>query len=200
MGPSFLWKPQIPKDQVEIYDLSNDDPEVRKVTVHVAETVMAEFVLSRLVRFSKWSKAVAAITVLVRCIRTKHGAEKTHRPVEDRHHGEMAIIRLVQREPFEITIKALKNLKPVLDKDLCKLDPFIDDVGVLRVGGRLVRSTLIDSVKHPIILPNPRSTNHVVLLIIKHHHERIAHQGRGFTINELRGNVAEQFRQSSTSV
>ena len=38
-------------------------------------------------------------------------------------------------------------------------------------------------VKHPIILP---SNNHVTELIVRHHHERINHQGRGMTLNDLR--------------
>jgi len=72
--------------------------------------------------------------------------------VEDRYCGKMTNIRLVHQEPFETTIDALKNSKSVLDKDLRKLDTFIDDIDVLRVGGRLVRSRLIDSLNHHIAL------------------------------------------------
>ena len=65
---------------------------------------------------------------------------------------------------------------------LFKLNPFVDDSGILRVGGRLERADESVEVKHPIILPR---AGHVSLLIARHYHER-NHQGRGITINEIR--------------
>ena len=55
---------------------------------------------------------------------------------------------------------------------------------MLRVGGRLTRSVLHPHVKHPAIVPKK---SHVSLLLIKHFHEKVHHQGRG-TTNELRSN------------
>lgn len=40
-------------------------------------------------------------------------------------------------------------------------------------------------VTHPVILPRK---GHVTQLIIQHFHERVKHQGRGITTNELRSN------------
>lgn len=56
---------------------------------------------------------------------------------------------------------------------------------MFRVGGRLTRSVLHPHVKHPAIVPNK---SHVSSLLIKHYHERVHHQGRGITVNELRSN------------
>ena len=64
-----------------------------------------------------------------------------------------------------------------------KLDPYIDEDGVLRVGGRLKNADYADQVKHPIILPKG---SHVTKLIIKHYHEYTKHQGKGMTLNEIR--------------
>ena len=64
-----------------------------------------------------------------------------------------------------------------------KLDPFIDMHGVVRVDGRLKRSSLPDSSKHPAVLPRD---SHVTRLVIRHYHEKVQHQGRGITMNELR--------------
>ena len=66
-----------------------------------------------------------------------------------------------------------------------KLDPFIDDNGILRVGGRLRRPNLNDDHKFPIILPK---NDHVSSLIVRYFHENVKHQGRGITLNELRSN------------
>jgi len=66
---------------------------------------------------------------------------------------------------------------------LRSLSPFIDEDGILRVGGRLRSSKLPDKTKHPIILPKE---GHVTTMIVGHVHKKICHQGRGITLNELR--------------
>ena len=68
---------------------------------------------------------------------------------------------------------------------LYKLNPFIDKMGLLRVGGRLHRSDLPYELKHPVVLPHSKKC-HVSWLLIKHFHDKIAHQGRGMTINAIR--------------
>ena len=65
---------------------------------------------------------------------------------------------------------------------LFRLNPFLDENGLLRVGGRIKHVMVSFDVKHPIILP---SKNHVTELIVRHHHERINHQGRRMTPNDL---------------
>ena len=66
---------------------------------------------------------------------------------------------------------------------LYRLDAFIDGDGVLRVGGRIRNASIPYDVKHPVILP---SKGHVTMLLVRHHHERISHQGRGISLNDLR--------------
>ena len=66
---------------------------------------------------------------------------------------------------------------------LHKLDPFPDDVGLLRVGGRLKNATTPYEVKHPIHIPK---NDHVTVLLIRHHHVAQKHQGYGITHNGIR--------------
>ena len=66
---------------------------------------------------------------------------------------------------------------------LYKLDPFLDEDGVLRVGGRLGKSSVPYDVKYPVILPKK---GHVTNLILCHYHQLVKHQGRGITQNEIR--------------
>jgi hypothetical protein len=185
-GPAFLWKHDVLVEQPLDTQISIEDPEVRKVIVNKTETTTASTMLERLSRFSDWYRAVAGIAVLLHHIHTRK--QKDSKPPlleDDRHSARMTIIRLVQSASFSDSIESLTEGGTTSDKILRTLDPFIDEEGILRVGGRLSRSTMKHGVKHPIILPNPKSS-HVVSLIIKHQHESIAHQGRGFTINALR--------------
>ena len=66
---------------------------------------------------------------------------------------------------------------------LYRLDSFIDDDGVLRVGGRIRNASISYDVKHPVIL---QIKGHVTTLLVRHHHEKMSHQGRGITLNDLR--------------
>ncbi|XP_071802646.1 uncharacterized protein [Asterias amurensis] len=77
-------------------------------------------------------------------------------------------------------VGAFKERPPSKD-----LDPFTDDSGILRVGGRLRNSSLPLFVKHPVIFPKD---SHISRLIAAHFHEKVHHQGRGITLNELRAN------------
>ena len=82
--------------------------------------------------------------------------------------------------------EAVKGLLSRTNK-LHRLDPFLDDDddGTMQVGGRLTRSSLPYGVKHPVILPRE---SHITSLFIKYFHEKVKHQGRGMTMNEIRSN------------
>ncbi|CAN2391782.1 zinc finger [Pristimantis euphronides] len=66
---------------------------------------------------------------------------------------------------------------------LKRLNPFIDDNGLLRVGGRLKESKLQFMEKFPLILPGKC---HVAYLIVQHYHSLVKHQGRLFTEGAIR--------------
>ena len=68
---------------------------------------------------------------------------------------------------------------------LYRLDPFLDNQGIMRVGGRIRRAANNPSFNHPMILPRK---HHITNLIIRHFHKHVQHQGRGMTTNEIRSN------------
>ena len=123
--------------------------------------------------------------------------------VEHLQKADIEIYKSVQMVHFEADVKALKmNIKKLEDscpKDsaippkhsvkksspLYRLNPFCNPHGILRVGGRIKHATVPRDVKFPIILPR---SNHVTELLIRHYHEKVAHQGRGITLNEIRSN------------
>ena len=59
-----------------------------------------------------------------------------------------------------------------------RLDPFKDQYGIIRVGGRIRHADVPYDEKHPVILPKK---GHVTELVIRHHHTKNRHQGRGIT-------------------
>ena len=121
--------------------------------------------------------------------------------VQDLQRAELQIIKIVQNEAFQNEIQMLKDTKikfQATDKDarkermktmkrstsLYKFDPFIDENGVLRVGGRLRQFSVPYEVKHSVSLP---WKGHVTNLILCHYHQLVQHQGRKrITQNEIR--------------
>ena len=205
-GPRFLWEPL--KNLVDSTTCSYDenDPEVRKVVVHSLETVVCNEDFSR---YSNWNLTVRVIATCLRfiailrnrckvkCKRVTRSQSKLKVPpiaVEDMRNAEIAIIRSIQSIHFESEMQYLSSISTTGDKEkscvsktssLYKLNPFIDKMGLLRVGGRLHRSDLPYELKHPVVLPHSKKC-HVSWLLIKHFHDKIAHQGRGMTINAIR--------------
>lgn len=189
-GPDFLWHNELPANNVKVGELEAENPELRKTFVH--KTLKTEeSLLSRFLRFSKWTRLVKAIARLIRCVKEVKGSlSRTNKvtSLEERKEAEFFIIATVQRAVFSEEIQDLSSKREMTKNSanrLHKLNPFLDEKGVLRVGGRLERSSLHTYIKHPAILP---SKTHISQLLIDHFHQRVHHQGRGMTMNELRSN------------
>ncbi|GFW58350.1 integrase catalytic domain-containing protein [Trichonephila clavipes] len=100
--------------------------------------------------------------------------------------AEETIIRWVQGFYFPEEIRSIKKQISLPPKSpLRSLHPFIDEHGLVRVGGRLQNSQLRFDSKHPIILPSQHSISE---LLIKEQH--IAHLHAGPTL------LAHVLRQS----
>ena len=98
--------------------------------------------------------------------------------------AEKEIIRSIQRRHFGEELISLgkgKFLKSC--SSIAKLDPFIDDEGILRVGGRIKRSAVASEMQHPVLLPK---FCRIAELVARWCHEQVAHAGRGMTMNQIR--------------
>jgi len=192
-GPDFLWSDELPSGDVKVGDVAVEDPEVRKAVVHKVHTMTAEgSLIDRFLRFSSWTRLVKAIARLVRRAKELKGLAASNNEatsLEERKDAELTIIGIVQQVAFFDEIQSLQDKGKVTTKGkadkLHRLDPFLDEHGILRVGGRLEHAALHPHIKHPAILPK---TCHVSKLLIKHYHQQVQHQGRGITMNELRSN------------
>ncbi len=180
-GPGFLWKMDIPPVADINTALTIGDPEVRQAQTLSAQTT--EFSLSDcLSKLSSWSGAVQAVARLIR--RAKGDKSSSHSTVAEREEAKCIIIKDLQRNTYSEDIKLLSKgpqLSP--SSRLYHLDAFIDQGGILKVGGRLCNASLPSSVKHPVIIPKD---HHITKMIISQCHENVKHQGKGLTINEIR--------------
>ncbi|XP_068227993.1 uncharacterized protein [Palaemon carinicauda] len=59
----------------------------------------------------------------------------------------------------------------------------LEQLSILKVGGRIRRSDIPRYAKHPILLPKK---HHVTTLLIRHEHELLAHSGRNHVLSNLR--------------
>lgn len=84
------------------------------------------------------------------------------------------IIRFEQHFYYSSVYKSLNNGTPLKDVALCKLTPFVDEAGLLRVGGRLQHANLPYSRKHPLLLPK---ASHLSALLCDHFHIQSLHAG-----------------------
>ena len=103
---------------------------------------------------------------------------------EDIQIAEITILKLLQQRHFASEVSLLQRKKELLrSSKIIKLNPWLDEDGLLRVGGRLKKSLLETSVKHPVILPKKEI---VPQRIIEHYHREIEHVGRTSTLGEIR--------------
>ena len=95
------------------------------------------------------------------------------------------IFLLVQTESFANEIKQPKSEKKMVPEisSISQFDPFLDNRGILSVGGRLRKSNLTMEENHPVILLK----KYVISNMITHwSHHSVAHWARGMTLNHLR--------------
>ena len=159
-GPSFLWsRKQCWLEKFQLEEVPDEDPEVRKVVnVNVSNS-----------RINK----VSFLNQLNDSIDT-----------EMIQKAQEKIFLLVQAESFANEIKQLKLDKKMVPESssISQLDPFLDNRGILRVGGRLRKSNLTGE-NHPVILPKKCAVSN---MIIQWSHHSVAHGARGMTLNHLR--------------
>ena len=140
----------------EIAILSEDDPEVRANVMQIS--------IDDLSIFNKISRWQRAIRVMYRCVKFKNrllenlGRHKTKGcevdNVAELEYAKHIIIKQLQMQAFSTEIcQLLKNCTITRDSKLSSLDPFLDEHGLLRIGGRIQKSSFFYGVKHPLIIP-----------------------------------------------
>ena len=95
--------------------------------------------------------------------------------VEDVKSASDVILKAVQDCHFSDELQCLRSGVDIAkSSSLWALDCFLDGEGIIRVGGRLRRSTLTEAERHPIILPKQA---HISSFVARDCHNQCAHQG-----------------------
>ncbi|XP_061180594.1 uncharacterized protein LOC133189205 [Saccostrea echinata] len=159
------------------------DAEIRPI-VCVKKTEVKEHLVDRFEKFSSWTRLVNAVSYLKRFCRRK--AEFSLHSIEDTQEAERFIIRETQRFWYGDDMKCLQEKKTLpLKSNIIALHPFVDNKGILRVGGRLNKAPFTIDERNPVILPGK---SHIARLLITHLHEKVYHQGRLITEGTVRSN------------
>ncbi|XP_048262969.1 uncharacterized protein LOC125385367 [Bombus terrestris] len=132
-------------------------------------------------RYSSWTRL---IRVVAWCLRWKHKQHlAAHLTTDELTRAHNRVIKIIQSGHFATEIRTLqKDRSRDVGGKLQPLNPFLDEDGILRVGGRLTNSSIPFNQKHPIILPKASVTE----LIIDQEHRRNHHTGTQATLYAVR--------------
>ncbi|KAH8404550.1 hypothetical protein KR009_006496, partial [Drosophila setifemur] len=167
-GPPFIQEPQDswPESCLPVKML----PELKKIVLIGAAAMIdvsagCKFVNS----WERLSRVYAYIFKLCNRIR------RPGLSVEDKRQGSILVLRSIQMATLSEDYRCLEGKQPVkATSAISSLDPFLDEFGLMRVGGRLGHSALDFEAQHPIILPRQHP---VTRGIIMHIHRKNPHAG-----------------------
>ncbi|XP_011169784.3 uncharacterized protein LOC105202802 [Solenopsis invicta] len=184
-GPSWL-KNHIQVDQLS--DSNNfEEDQSDSLNEQVVLTTIPQSSESFINRFSTFQRLVRVAATCIRfarrCRRNRQESSQDL-TLEELEYSKRRLIGMEQLSGFQSEIQALRSNKPIPKSSSLKyLNPFLDDEGLLRVGGRLRHADLGYEVKHQWVLPHhSRLTD----LIIIHEHLRNFHAGAEATLASVR--------------
>uniref|UniRef100_A0A1B0C8T2 CCHC-type domain-containing protein n=1 Tax=Lutzomyia longipalpis TaxID=7200 RepID=A0A1B0C8T2_LUTLO len=165
-GPPWMLDPDL---QFETPQLNPDDEAAREQRKQVSLVAVNEDVWSFIPRFSSFTRLVRCIAIWRRyfTILKQRVAKQPvpHGPltVVEVKSAKVVLLKAVQLQAFSWDYNKL-NVKCKVSKrsNIRKLRPFMDNNGLIRVGGRISKADVSYDHKHPILLPKE---HHVTQLI-----------------------------------
>ena len=148
------------------------------VTINAEESVLYKLAQ----RVSSWSKLLRIIVYIFRFLERLKLLPRRSDSISELEFAEIKLIRVLQIVHFSNDIHNIRANKPC-SPALVKLKPFLDENGLIRVGGRLSNSDLSFSEKHPYVLPR---RDHIVDLLIDYYHKKHLHAGPELLMSLLR--------------
>ncbi|XP_050308277.1 uncharacterized protein LOC126744768 [Anthonomus grandis grandis] len=167
--------------------ISNDLPEMRNCIFLTKTNTKSLFPFERFSNLLKIKRVMAYVLRFVNNARTpKNNRQNSFLTCNEINDAFNKLIKASQVESFvdELSILSSKRQLPK-PSNILSLNPFIDDQGIMRVGGRLSNSEYSFSKKYPILL----SPNHILTqLIMRYEHERLLHAGPQLLLSHIRDN------------
>ena len=135
-------------------------------------TKQEDHIISQLTKVtSDWCKRIMALMILFinrtqkRCQKKADGNLCSLIDAKLLQEVQSCIIKMVQYQSFHSEIDTLRSTKDISlpkSSSLYLLHPFIDDNGLLKVGGRLRKSKLNRDTVHPVLLPKKNKITNAI--------------------------------------
>lgn len=176
-GPAFLRDPNFNCSQVPTGVHSNEIlPELKQSIVSFMAATDGDswFPFNRFSQLTRMVRAVAFVKRFIQNTRYKNNRFSGVLSIDELRESEKTITRLAQSESFPELYRALKgDNKLKSNNNLSKLNLFLDDDWIIRVGGRLENSPEFDyNKKHPVLL---LSKHFFTTLLFRHEHRQMMH-------------------------
>ena len=184
-GPEFLANPSftpIPSStSMDYEDLPENEPPpvicCKVGSLQPQDPTIFRLMVDRLCSLKKILRTVRVSLSLLHFLdvwKQKKGVSLAPRPPFLHVSPKDSISRLVRDSQMETSLTDLTS---------SGLSPFVDNSGIIRVGGRIRHSFLPFDGKHPIVIPGDHP---LALRLIAHYHDEKRHQGRSITMSAVR--------------
>ena len=196
-GPEFLLNDPNCWPAPESIEPDQDDPEVIPETIIAfisTEPSQIRLFFDRTSTFTRIKRVVGWILRFIHNCRrriAKNATTTGELTADELTQSLTTCIKLAQQDDFPLELHQLKKVKSVHPTSrVRKLGPFIDAVGVMRVGGRLEKSSLNHGAKHQMIL----SADHPLSRAIIWHHHQDGYVKNSHLVSErLLADIRQQF-------
>lgn len=177
-GPEFLHLPEDQWPQSKFIPLAPEQlPETRPFVVATMAVHTQSSSLDFVGRFSSLEKMLRVLSYVSRYLSHRLRRQPIRvGPITfaERQTSLSIVVQRTQQHYFADLIKMLKNQSTISPPSLAQLAPYVDEAGILRVGGRLRFSLVHHDSKFPILLPR---SSHLTTLLIRHYHSSYLHGG-----------------------
>ncbi|XP_055588999.1 uncharacterized protein LOC129741299 [Uranotaenia lowii] len=180
-GPTWLQfeEPKWPDCFEHCNDETGEEERRKTKVVAVGVSKNTEFNAWFLERYSNYNVLIRHTAYLLRFRRflllRKAVKFESFLSTAELFEAESAVARCVQLECFPDEIQALSKGENVPRRSPLRwFNPFLDQNGIIRVGGRIRNSAEHWNTKHPIVLP---ARHHLTKLILEYYHRRLLHAG-----------------------
>lgn len=186
-GPSWLGRDET--DWPSNNNIDSDLPELKpKIQSYMAVKPGLKFPFEKFSQLTRIKRVCAFILRFKdNCFLPKHKRSAGPLSVEVLDQAFTKLIHISQTNAYPLEYNALLKKRPLDKKSkILSLNPFLDNKGLLRVGGRISNSSFNFEKKFPIILS---SKQRLTLLIFEHEHKFLLHVGP----QQLLANIRESF-------
>ena len=178
-GPEFLQLPESewPQETAPLPP-KRDEMEYRqeKIVGTLTTTNTDELTISQ--RFSSWRRIIR-VTALVKRFARRIRARRNGEQMQD---GPLTPSELQEAETLWLKEAQTSLHSRMHKKEFDALSPFLDDKGVIRVGGRVDNAVVTYESRHPALLPY----EHRISLLITRHMHQCGHSGVASTTGKIR--------------